>query len=277
MMLAMGLGLSKADFYRIINTPKIALIALAGQMLLLPVLALTIASLFNLSPSLTVGLLLVALCPGGTTSNFFSHLGKGDAALSVSLTAVSSTLAVFTLPALLITLAPLLGYTANQLNLSFIDTIIDIALHTLLPLSIGMIIHQLKPQLSHTLEKILVPLSAIMFFVVIILLWRQNWANITASFTNTGLTTGLLLLASLCSGYGLAYIAKANSSQRFTLMMEVGIQNGALAFFIAVNLIQDISLIGPATVYTVAMVALALPLILLRRGSLQRTGRTTIA
>ena len=265
MMFAMGLGLSMKDFMRLFEQPRLFLTTAVAQLILLPVIALSLATVLGLSPAMSLGLLLVALCPSGSTSNFFCKLGGGNAALSVSLTAVISLFTVFSLPILLFQAAHWLGYDASVLNLSIVDTIKDIALHTLVPVIIGMLCRYYQESWVIKAEPWIVLFSSLLFSVVIALLWWQNWAHITASFFQTGAVTLLLLICALMTGSLLGKIIGVDDRDRFTMMMEVGIQNGALAFFIAVNLMQDMALLAPATVYTVAMVFMAIPLVLWRK------------
>jgi BASS family bile acid:Na+ symporter len=238
-------------------------------LILLPLIAITIGVLADLTPALIVGLLLVALCPSGSTSNFLTKLGKGNAALSVTLTAVISLVTVFSLPLILLTAAPLLGYQQGSMNLSFIGTVRDVALHTLLPVVVGMLVRAIFTATARSIEPVVVLLSTLVFVVVIALLWQQNWSSIVGSFGKVGLATLAMLFCSLLLGLGLGVMIKTYSRNSFTMMLEVGIQNGALAFFIAVNLLKDMSLVAPATVYTVAMILVALPIVLLRRASLR--------
>lgn len=265
MMFSMGLGLTLADFTGLLRSPKLVLTTLCGQLLILPALAVIIGVALNLSAPIAVGLLLVALCPSGSTSNFFCKLGQGNAALSVSLTAIISVVTVFSLPLVLLTLSPFLGYEGSALNLSFLDAIVDIGMHTLLPVTVGMGCRHGFTELSLKLEGPVVFLSSLMFGGVIVLLWWQNWEGITQAFALTGASTLLLLFLALTTGWLLGVVIKADLKDRFTMVLEVGIQNGALAFFIAMNLLQDVALVGPATVYTVAMVLVAVPLVFFRR------------
>lgn len=277
MMFAMGLGLSVKNFLGLSRQPALLLTTIAGQLLLLPLLALAIGYAVGASPAIAVGLLLVALCPSGSTSNFFTKLGLGNAALSVSLTAIISTISVFSLPLILLTAAPLLGYRGGEMSLSLAETVKDVALHTLLPVVAGMTLNTLFGDACRKLEPAVVALSSAAFFAVIALLWWQNWDNIVGSFMQAGLATLLLLAASLALGSTLGFIIGAAPGDRFTMMLEVGVQNGALAFFIAVNLLDDMTLLAPATVYTVTMVLAALPLVWWRRWRLAAPQSDTAA
>ncbi|CAA0121114.1 Pantothenate precursors transporter PanS [BD1-7 clade bacterium] len=265
MMFAMGLGLRWQDFTRLMRQPRITLASLAAQMLLLPSLAIAVALGFGLGAAAAAGLLLVALCPSGSTSNFFTRLGQGNTALSVSLTAINSLVSVVTIPIVFLSVAPLLGYQGSGVTLSFFSTVEDIALHTLLPVAVGMLLRGLAPGLSRRIETGVVSLSSGVFFIVVAILWYQNWGNIVRSFATTGVATMVLLGLAMASGWFAGRIIKASQRDKFTMMIEVGIQNGALAFFIAVNLMKDPTLVGAPTVYTVAMVLAAIPAVLVRR------------
>ncbi|NRB42540.1 MAG: bile acid:sodium symporter family protein [Pseudomonadales bacterium] len=264
MMFAMGLGLKLADFKGLWQSPRLLITTVCAQLILLPLIALSIGLLTSSSPAISMGLLLVALCPSGSTSNFFCKLGQGNLALSISLTAVISLVTVVSLPLILFNVASFLNYAASDLSLSMLDTMRDIAMHTLLPVSVGMLCREYKEHWVLLAERWVVMDSSVLFFIVIGLLWWENWSHISASFFQAGSVTLLLLFTALGLGAGLGLLINVNQRDRFTMMMEVGIQNGALAFFIAVNSLNDMALLAPATVYTVAMVLAGAVLVFIR-------------
>ena len=268
MMFAMGLGLQWDDFRRLLRQPRLTLSCLFAQMVILPMFALIIGKLVGLGPAVATGLLLVALCPSGSTSNFFSRLGNGNAALSVSLTAVNSLVTVFTLPLILLSIAPRLGYHNAGVSLSFWTAVVDIGLHTLLPVFLGMSARAALPALSRRFEPTVVALSTLLFFGVIVFLWQQNWSHILRSFETTGIATLILLASAMLMGWLSGLLIRASHRDRYTMMIEVGVQNGAMAFFIAMNLLKDPALVGPPTVYSVAMVLAALPFVFWRKTAL---------
>ena len=152
-MLGMGLGLTVKDFTRIFVEPKAVIIGLIAQLIIVPVVGFLLAMFFPLSPELAVGVVILAACPGGPTSNLVTYLVKGNVALSITLTAISSLVTVFTIP-LVVNLA-MQQFMAESvaLQLPFLKTVIQIAVITLIPVSLGMLTHHYAPTLASTIEK----------------------------------------------------------------------------------------------------------------------------
>ncbi|HEB28760.1 MAG TPA: bile acid:sodium symporter family protein [Porticoccus sp.] len=273
-MFAMGLSLQIVDFKRIIEYPKAMVLGLACQILLLPLLAWLIASALSLNPLLSTGLLLIALCPGGVTSNLASHLAKGNNALSVSLTAVSSVITVFTLPLFMVLLA---DTSNNNVSLPLLPAIKQLATMTILPLCLGMGINHLANGLvQRHLNKITL-LAALLFCLMIASVWYQQWDNIRFSAVEAGVAVTLLNLIALLLGWWLAKTAKLQQAEQLTLSLEVGLQNSALAVFVAVNMIGNGQLAIPASVYSVIMVCSAVSVIIIGRIQTARINRDPTA
>ena len=144
-MLGMGLGLTLADFRRVITAPKPVLLGLAAQLVMLPILGWVLAALFPLSPELAVGVVILSACPGGPTSNLVSYLVRGNVALSITLTAISSLVTVFTIPLVVNwSMQQFLG-EAVTLRLPFAQTVLQIAVITLIPVSLGLVLQAKAP------------------------------------------------------------------------------------------------------------------------------------
>jgi BASS family bile acid:Na+ symporter len=259
-MFVMGLSLHINDFKRVIEYPKAVLIGLACQILVLPLLAWLIASVLNLNPLLSTGLLLLALCPGGVTSNLACQLAKGNSALSVSLTAISSVMTVFSLPLFMLLLSD-----TNNINLPLIFTIKKLAVMTALPLCLGMGLNYLAAGfVQRHLSKVTL-LSALVFCLMIGSVWLQQWDNISFSATQAGSAAVLLNITALLLGWGVAKMAQLQQKEQITLSLEVGLQNSALAVVVAVSMIGDGQLAIPASVYSVIMVCSAVSVIIIAR------------
>lgn len=152
-MLGMGLGLTLKDFSRVLVYPKGIVVGLLAQLVMLPILGFIVASLFPLSPELAVGVMILVACPGGPTSNLVTYLARGNVALSISLTAISSLLTVFTIP-LVVNLATraFMG-EATDLQLPFLATVLQIAVITIIPVAVGMALHYYLPLFAARVER----------------------------------------------------------------------------------------------------------------------------
>lgn len=254
-MLGMGLGLTPSDFTRVLVYPKAVVIGLLAQLVMLPVLGFILASLFPLSPELAVGVMILAACPGGPTSNLMTYLAKGNVALSITLTAISSLLAVFTIP-LVVNLATgaFMGET-TALKLPFLATMLQIAVITVIPVAIGMALHHFLPQLATQIERWVKWLSLALLGLIIAGLLVQQRASVVGFFAQVGLVTLALNLAAMAMGYLIAQAAKVDRPSRTAITVEVGIQNGTLAIAVASapTLLNQPTLAIPAAIYSLLM------------------------
>ncbi|MEB3214078.1 MAG: bile acid:sodium symporter family protein [Leptolyngbyaceae bacterium] len=254
-MLGMGLGLKVDDFKRIIVEPKAVILGLVAQLVMLPLVGFLLANLFPLNPELAVGVMILAACPGGPTSNLITYLARGNVALSISLTAVSSLITVFTIPLIINgAMQSFLG-EATTLQLPFLQTVIQIAVITLLPVSIGMVLHAKAPRLATTLEKFVKWLSLAFLGLIIAGLLVKERANVGTFFIQVGGVTLTLMIVAMALGYGLATLAKLDSRSATAITVEVGIQNGTLAIAIASSptFLNTPSMAIPAAIYALLM------------------------
>ncbi len=238
-MLGMGLSLRLDDFRRVFKFPKAVLIGTINQLVFLPLLAWLLISLLDLEEGIAVGVIILSVCPGGTTSNLISHVSKGDTALSVTLTAISTCATFFTIP-LIVNLALTHFSTETQeFQLPIAQTIGALFLITILPISIGMAIRKRNPTLAEKLDKP-VRIISVVFFAIIL-------AGITYQFKDTffdflaesGLACFLLLLLTLTLGFFSARVFNLTLPQSITISIETGIQNGTLGLLVATELIQN--------------------------------------
>ncbi len=254
-MLGMGLGLTLDDFKRIFVAPKAVVLGLMAQLIMLPGLGFLLAVLFPLTPELAVGLTLVAACPGGPTSNLITYLARGNVALSITLTAISSLLTVFTIP-LVVTLAMQTFMSeATTLNLPFLGTVIQIAVITLIPVALGMTLHHYLPMLAARLEKWVKWLSLFFLGVIIIGLLAKERANVGDFFVQVGGVTLTLMVFAMSLGYAIATLAQLDNRSATAITVEVGIQNGTLAIAIASapTLLNTPAMAIPAAIYSLLM------------------------
>ncbi len=260
-MFAMGLGLGVKDFKRVIEMPKAITIGLAGQLILLPLIAMACALAYNLSPTMSAGLLLLSLCPGGITSNLVAKLAKADEALSVSLTVISSLIGVFSVPLLFNFLVTSVGVEATQFVLPLLDTIKRIFTLTLLPVGTGMLVAHYAGAYRENLERWFIRAGTTILIILVVLIWYDQYDMITTSFASVGPAAISLNILSMLAGAGLGMLLGLNSRQTKTMCLEVGLQNSTLAFFIAYSLLDSPELAIAAACYSpvMFMTALSIP------------------
>lgn len=250
-MLGLGLGLTVADFKRIVVFPKAVLIALVCQVLLLPAVCFGLVLLFDLPPALAVGMMLLAASPGGTTANLYSHLFGGNVALNVTLTAVNSVLAVFTLPIVVnLSLAYFIGDGA--IGLQF-DKVLQVFAIVLIPVALGMLIRSRALSFAQRMYRPVRVLSLIVLVGVIAGAILSERDNIADYFAVAGLAALAFNLISLTVGYFAPLLAKVGKPESLAAAMEIGIHNGTLAIVIATTLLASTEMAVPAAVYSVIM------------------------
>ncbi len=252
-MLGMGMSLKPIDFKRIIEQPKAVLIGFTGQLLLLPIIAAALAVILELPPEIQVGLIIIALAPGGATSNMFSYLSKGDVALSISLTALVSIVTPFTIP--LITALAMNYFMAGDkiFEIPIIKTIVQLLAITIVPVILGMIFRAKQSSMAQKIEEKLKWFSVIFMFMIIVLIIIKNSANMLDFFIQAGSATLILNVLVLYIGYQIAKIANLSKAQSITISFEIGIQNGTLALVVAGTLIGNETMMIPAVTYGLLM------------------------
>lgn len=251
-MLGLGLSLTTDDFKRVVKYPKAVFIGLSCQMLLLPVVCFLIAKSFGLPPALAVGLMLLSASPGGATANLYSHLAKGDVALNVTLTAVNSVLTIFSIPVIVnLSLDYFMGSEA-YIPLQFKE-VVRVFMIVLVPVGIGMLMNKNFPVLSKKLEKPVKIASVFLLAFVIITATSKEKDNVGIYFAQVGLAALTFNLISMMSGYFISKIFRLPEKQNISIAMEIGIHNGTLAIFIALNALQNTAMAMPAAIYSLMM------------------------
>ncbi|TGM96980.1 bile acid:sodium symporter family protein [Leptospira yasudae] len=254
-MLGMGMTLTIADFKRIFVLPKAVITGLTLQLLLLPITGWIIASVAGLPGELAVGLMLLAICPGGATSNLITHLAKGDVALSITLTAITSCITVLSIPFLLnFSMHHFLG-AGQMIELDIPRTILQIFLITVLPVTLGMILNAKKPELSRKFEKTVKILSGVFLVLIIAGAIIRERNNIIPYFIQVGPASLALNLITMLLGFIGATIMRVTQSQRTSITIEVGIQNGTLGIAIASSILKSPAMAVPSAIYSLIMFA----------------------
>jgi len=251
-MLGLGLGLTPDDFRRVARYPRAVLVGLFLQTGVLPWVALGLALLFHLPPELAVGLMLLAASPGGATANIYSHLAHGDVALNITLTAINSLLCLLTLPVILnLSLEFFLG--AGQYVPPPVRKIVEVAVIILLPVALGMAVRGFAPTFAARMEKPIRLLSVLVLALLVVAAIVQAWSTLVAWFAVVGLACLLFNLASMGAGYAAPLAIRLPRKQAIAIAMEIGIHNGTLAIYVALNVLGNAAMSIPAAVYSLMM------------------------
>lgn len=251
-MLGLGLSLTADDFKRVVKYPKAVFIGLLCQMIVLPLVCFLIAKSFGLPPALAVGLMLLSASPGGATANLYSHLAKGDVALNVTLTAINSLLTIFSIPVIVnLSLGYFMGSEA-YIPLQF-KKVVEVFMIVLVPVGIGMLLNRQFPAFSKRMEKPVKIASALILATVIIAATIKEINNVGVYFAQVGVAALAFNLVSMLTGYFLPTVFQLPQKQRISIAMEIGIHNGTLAIFIALNALQNTAMAMPAAIYSIMM------------------------
>lgn len=250
-MAGLGLELTPNDFKRVSKHPKAVFIALFCQLVVLTTIAFFICKLLNLPPLLAVGIMLLAASPGGPTANLFSYLYKGDIALNITLTAVNSVIAAFTLP-LIVNFDHHFTQDGQQVGLQFAK-VLQVFLIIIIPVTLGMSVRHFSPQTADRLNKP-VRIFAVVFLILIIIgAIAKERNNIMLYLADVGLATALFCACSLLIGYFVPRFFGVNSQQARACAFEIGIHNSTLAMTIALTVMASSTIAMPPAVYSIFM------------------------
>lgn len=238
-MVTLGMTLTIADFRRIVTQPKPVFIGLFCQMLLLPLLGFAVAGIFALPAIYAISLVLLAVSPDGATSNLIIHAGDGDRALGITLTAITNMLAFLTIPFGLSIAYNLYGTGALDIDFPVVDTMIQVAVITLLPTLIGMGIRQWKPEFAENSKRWSKSFATVFLFLVIIALIVQNWDVIVRDGPRFAPAFIVLNVASLIVGYFVPKFLKVDYIQSMTIAIETGLQNSTVSITVAMTLLNN--------------------------------------
>jgi BASS family bile acid:Na+ symporter len=267
LMFDLGLTLKPQDFALIAQRPKPVLVGLIGQIILLPLIAwliIAILSTFNfpygvsrsqeLSTLFIIGIMLVACSPGGSSSNVFSMLAKGDVALSVTLTACSSIITLFTLPLIMAWVTASIG-EATDIRLPVGNLLIQNLVLMVVPIAIGFVVNIFREQTAAKIHNVLKRIAMPALILLVTVFFFQHKQTIVSQFASLGLTMTVLILATTGCGALMAWLLRLTVKERRTLVIEIGMQNAAQAITIACSpLIFNNEIIAiPAIIYALMM------------------------
>ncbi|MFM8346601.1 MAG: bile acid:sodium symporter family protein [Bacteroidota bacterium] len=250
-MLGLGLSLKIEDFRRVVVYPKAVFIGLFCQMILLPLVCFGVAKVFGLGPELAVGLMLLSASPGGPTANLYSHLAKGDVALNITLTAINSVLTLITLP-VIVELS--LGHfmDGGDIVMPF-KKVVEVFLIVLIPVAIGMITNARATAFARKMDKPVKILSALFLVLVIAGAVLKEKEQIGSYFQQVGSAALVFNILSMAIGYFIPRLISVEKRQAIAIGMEIGIHNGTLAIYIALNALGNSTMGIPPAIYSLIM------------------------
>ncbi len=252
-MLGMGLSLKTDDFKRILIYPKAIITGLVNQLILLPIIGYILVSIFPLAPEIAIGVMILAACPGGPTSNLITHIAKGDTALSVSLTAVNSIVTIFTIPFVVNFALTKFMSEGQVIQLDIPKTILQIFVIVIIPIAVGMLIRHYKEGFAGKMAKPVRIASGIVLALVIVGIVIKEKENIIPYFQQAGWITLALNVISMSIGFLSAKLLKITNKQAISISIESGIQNGTMAISIATVLLSRSDFAIAPAIYSLIM------------------------
>ena len=257
-MFALGLGLTGADFLRVLKQPKDFFVGAISQIILLPVIAFILVKIWPISPELAIGVMIIAAAPGGVTSNILTSFARGDVALSISLTAIISLLSVITVPFIIVTSLGFLGSEIVAQNISLTTMAISMFLIVTVPVIIGIIFRRFASNAAIKFEPIAKKISIILFVIVLLGAILAEKDNIVSYFADAGLITLALNVIMMIVAFYVAKLLGTGNAQKKCIAIECGLQNGTLAIFVGTTLFGGGAFVIPAATYSLIMFATSL-------------------
>ena len=257
-MFVLGLGLTGADFLRVIKQPRDFFVGAFSQVILLPIVAFILVTIWPISPELAVGVMIIAAAPGGVTSNLLTSFAKGDVALSISLTAIISLLCVITIPFIVLKSVGLLGDSNISQDISLLSMSRDMFLIVTVPAILGMILRKISYGITSKLEPIAKKISIILFILVLLGAIVAERENVVSYFAQAGLITLVLNVVMMIVAYYVAQLLASGTKQKKCITIECGLQNGTLAIFVATSIFGGGMYVVPAATYSLIMFATSL-------------------
>lgn len=253
-MLGMGLALTPADFKRVLLYPKAVAIGIVNQIIILPIVGFLLLLAFPMSlPELAVGIMVLAASPGGPTSNLITHLSKGDTALSITLTAISSIIVVVTIPLIVNFSLHYFMQHGEYVPLPIFRTMLSVLIITLVPVAIGMAIRNKSPKFAAKMDKPVKVMSGILLILVILAAVFNDREILGSSFRQAGPVALALNVSMMLIGYFTPRLFGLQLPQRITISVESGIQNGTLAIAICATLLHNPTMTISPAIYSLIM------------------------
>ncbi|MDC3157303.1 bile acid:sodium symporter family protein [Candidatus Pelagibacter bacterium] len=263
-MFGLGLGLTISDFTRVIKNPRDFFVGFICQVFLLPIIAFLLIQIISLPIEIAMGVMIIAAAPGGVTSNILTKFAGGDVALSVSLTAIVSLLSVLIVPLIVFNSADFLGVEITK-EISMLNIAVKMFFVVTVPVIFGMIVRSFMTDFIVSKTLIIQRLSVILFLVVFISIWIEEWDRIVSFITRAGLIAFILNMTMIFLGYYVAKFFTSGVAQRKCISLECGLQNGTLAVVVATQLFNDIVYMVPTAAYALVMFTTSIFFVLIVR------------
>ena len=265
-MLTLGLGLELSDFTNLVRKPRSFFVGLTNQILLLPLVTYIIILVFGITKEAAVGMMILACCPGGVTSNIITKLAKGDTALSISYTAFNSILAIVTLPLIVgFSMKSFMGLEAPDINILSLG--LTMFFITAVPVGIGLLIREKNKYYADKLEPKASKISTILFAIIILGALLSEWETFINNFVLLGPAIVLLILTMLIIAYKSSKLFKMSDKQSITVAIESAMQNGTVGITVGnliINPESGLSILSiPSGVYSILMYLICLPFVFL--------------
>ncbi len=252
-MFVLGMGLTGADFLRVIRQPRDFLVGLISQVILLPIVAFLLVKIWPISPELAIGVMIIAAAPGGVTSNLLTSFAKGDVALSISLTAIISLLCVITIPFIVLTSVELISGSTISQDISVLNMSRDMFLIVTVPVILGILLRKFVPAITLKSEPIAKKISILLFVLVLLGAIAAERENVISYFAQAGLVTLALNTIMMVLAYFAVGKFASGPSQKKCITIECGLQNGTLAIFVAITIFGGGMYVIPAATYSLIM------------------------
>lgn len=248
---SLGLSLTPADFKRVFVIPRGISIGLLNLLAISPLLAFAVAEAYSLSPELAVGLVLLGAAPGGTMANLLTHLARGDVALSVSMTGISSVAAVLTVPLYLSLSSDHFGAGNVTDDVSMLGVVVRVFLITLIPLAIGMYLRARSPDRVEAMQGRVKQVALGIFLVVVVGAVASEFDKIADNFASVAAAALTLNVLAMSVSYTVARLARLENRQATAISLELGVHNSTLAITVAATVSTELAI--PAAVYSAFM------------------------
>ena len=263
-MLSLGLGLELSDFTNLVRKPRSFFVGLTNQILLLPIVTYIVILVFGITKEAAVGMMILACCPGGVTSNIITKLAKGDTALSISYTAFNSILAIITLPLIVgFSMKSFMGLEAPDVNILSLG--LTMFFITAVPVGIGLLIREKNKYYADKFEPKASKISTILFAIIILGALLSEWDTFINNFVLLGPAIVLLILAMLIIAYKSSKLFKMSDKQSITVAIESAMQNGTVGITVGnliINPENGLSILSiPSGVYSILMYLICLPFV----------------
>lgn len=272
-MFVLGLGLTVADFGRVFRQPRAIAAGLLSQMVVLPLIAFGVARLFGLTAEMAVGLMLLAACPGGASAGLITKLAQGETALSISLTAITSVLAVASVPLIVDFALQQFTGAGIAVSLPVLDVVRGVFIITTVPVALGMLLRHRRPAFTARIEPMAGRVATGLFVAIVIATFISQRQSLIDHFASTGPAALALCVLTMAAGLGIGALARVDRRGRIAIAVESGLQNAALAIFIAVSVLKIQAMAVPGVIYALLMNVCALAFI----GMVRTSSRKSLA